>query len=610
MNKRIVFIIRYFLYWIIFFIGLKILFLFYNYKLSFHLLNQWTAVFWHGFRLDLSATGYIMLFPLLILLISIWLKGEWDRQLINGYTYFLVILFSILAASDLALYKEWGYRLDATPLIYLAKPKEAFASVSLLYIILHITIAGIVATLYIFFYRIFVFARFYAILLRDKLFLSGTILLLIGSMFIFIRSGFGKTSINTGSAYFSKTGFLNHAALNLPWNVGFSFLNNNINENPFKFFSDSTAQNLMRSFMHSSDVFPHLLNNERPNIILIILESFTANVTGCLKGPIHLTPQLDNIAHNGILFSQFFASGDRTDKGMLAVLSGFPSQPTASLIKYVNKTERLPALPKSLKSYGYTSTFYYGSDAEFANYKSYLLNSGFEKIVELKDFPFSEHISSWGVPDEYLFHRVLYDLKREKQPYFNTILTLSSHTPYDIPMKPQLSGNTDEIKFYNSIIYADQCIGQFVDSLKKEKLLNNTLMIFVADHGFYYPGNLSEDNVLKYHIPLIWYGNALNKRDTIINTIANQTDIAAMLLAQMNISSDQYAYSKNILSDNTQHKTTFEFRNGFGYVSDSVSYFFYNDSKSFSVVKGSIKERDKMEGKAFYQILYNDIIRP
>lgn len=562
----------------------------------------------HGFRLDLSATGYLMLFPLLLMIVSYWLNGKWAYSSIRAYTYFIIALFSFFAASDLALYREWGFRMDATPLLYLARPKEAFASVSALYVIFHLLIATIIFSAFIYFFKFLGRTSFYIDKIGNRLISSGLTLILLAAMALPIRGGFGKNPINRSSTYFSDIAFLNHASLNLPWNVGFSLLNNDVVKNPYNFMKIEQAQSLVSSFTHSSSLYHHVLSTERPNIILFILESFTANVTGCLNGPIQVTPELDKIAGKGILFSQFYASGDRTDKGMLAVLSGFPSQPTTSVIKFVDKTEKLPALPKTLAGYGYTCKFYYGGDAEFASYKSYLLNAGFNNIVELKDFPKSQRISSWGVPDEFLLQKAASDLKKEKQPYFITLLTLSSHTPYDIPARPHSEGNSDEIKYYNSVFYSDHCIGKFIDTLESEGLLNNTLVIFVADHGFHLPGNLPQNTPLSYHIPLIWYGGALAKHDTIINTIGNQTDIASTLLAQLNISSDQFKYSKNIFSFDTPHKTVFEINNGFGYVSDSLTYFYYNEAANYSVIRGKINEKDILEGKAFYQVLYNDII--
>jgi len=608
MGKQIGFIFKYFLYWMIYFIILKLVFLIYNYKISFQYLNKWTDVIIHGLRLDLSATGYIMLFPLFILLASIWIKGRWTYFSIRIYSIFFITVFSLLAATDLALYSEWGFRLDITPWLYLAKPKEALASVSILYVVLHLAIAGIIIFAFISFFK-FLGKIFFAIDgLINRLFLSGITILLIGFMVLPIRGGVGKAPINTGSTYFSEVSFLNHATLNLPWNVGFSILNDVVDKNPFNYMKEDAARNLLDSFTYSSPRFQNILTLRKPNVILFILESFTANVTGCLNGPIQVTPELDKIARKGILFSRFYASGDRTDKGLLAVLSGFPSQPTTSLIKYVNKTEKLPSIPKSLKNYGYNSLFYYGGDAEFANYKSYLINSGFNSIVELKDFPKSQRICNWGVPDGFLFQRALTDLKKIKNPYFMTLLTLSSHTPFDIPMKPHMQGTSEEIKFFNSVYYTDHCIGAFIDSLENAGLLNNTLVIFIADHGFHLPGNLSQNNTLKYHIPMIWYGGAVVRHDTIVSTISNQIDIPSTVLAQLNIPSDEFIYGKNIFSENAPQHTVFEIDKGFGYVSDSLVYFFYNTPGQFSVVKGTITDRDKTMGKAFYQVLYDDII--
>ncbi len=607
MSKRLIFILKYFLFWIVYFITLKILFLLYYHNNSFEIINLWGKIIANGIRLDLSATGYLMLVPLLIIMVSVFFKSVLPYRIIQMYTYSLLVIFSLLAATDLGLYREWGYRMDASPLLYVSKPREALASVSILYIINHLLLAVALITLFIYlFNRLFTPESFK----RKEGWISFSVMIVfMGFLFLPIRGGLGTAPINVGSAYFSENNFANHAAINLPWNIGYSLTNLETLDNPYSFYTMDEARQYAAPFALEDGVHYKVLDNSRPNILLIILESFTAKATGCLGGRFNVTPELDNIAREGILFSKFYASGDRTDKGMLAIFSGYPAQPTTSIIKFPNKTQNLPSLPKLLREFGYKTGFYYGGNIEFANYKSYLINAGFEKLISLNDFPSSQNISSWGVPDEYLFAKVYEDIKSMQQPFFFSLFTLSSHPPYDVPMDPFLHGDSDEIKFYNSMYYTDHHLGKFIRRLENNKLLDNTLVIILADHGSIWPGNLDNYSPEKFHIPMVWYGNVLTKKDTIISVVASQTDLTPTLLSQMDISSDEFLFARDIFSSGPARQIVYSFNNGFGYVSDSLEYYYNLQPDNFVELKGNLSETKQKEGKAYYQLLYEDLLK-
>jgi phosphoglycerol transferase MdoB-like AlkP superfamily enzyme len=547
-----------------------------------------------------------MLFPVLVILSLLFVRPGVTHRIIKVYTVFLLAVSSFLAVSDLALYGEWGFRLDMTPLLYLSSPKEAFASVSLLFILNHLLIAAALVTLFVYIFTI----SFKQESLETKAswWSFSSVLVFLVVLFLPIRGGLGVTAINLSSAYFSQNTFANHAAINLPWNLGYSLTNLELIDNPFIFFDTEDAEKLTSAFTDHGKSGRKAVKNPRPNIILVILESFSANATGCLNGTIPVTPNLDSFARQGILFSRIYASGDRTDKGMLAIFSGYPSQPTTSIIKFPNKTQSLPALPETLHKNGYNTYFYYGGDIDFANYKSYLMNAGFEHLISLKDFPSGTHISNWGVPDEYLFDKAFRDIDSLKRPYFLSLFTLSSHPPYDIPGEPFLDGESDEIRYCNSVHYTDLFLGKFLRDLESGNKLDNTLVILIADHGCIWPGNVNYNSPAKYHIPMIWYGGALKDRNLVISSIGNQTDLAATLLGQLDIRSDEFSFSRNIFADAPSRQTVYAIHNGFGFVSDSLEFCYYRNADNTVTTKGQLSDSSLTEAKAFYQILYDDLL--
>src|SRR5690606_7393298 len=150
-----------------------------------------------------------------------------------------------------------------------------------------------------------------------------------------------------------------------------------------------------------------------------------------------------------------YASGDRTDKGLIAILSGYPAQPQTSIIKFPAKTERLPQLNRFIREMGYRTSFIYGGDIDFANFRSYLNSSGFDHLTTLDDFDDELYTSKWGVHDHHMFKRALEELDTTTAPFFKVILTLSSHEPFDVPIEPLLPGNDAESLFLNSCHYTD-----------------------------------------------------------------------------------------------------------------------------------------------------------
>ena len=171
-----------------------------------------------------------------------------------------------------------------------------------------------------------------------------------------------------------------------------------------------------------------VLSTSRPNIVFFILESFSSNAWEAM-------PCLRQLAQEGIYFSRVAASSFRTDRGVLATLSGFPGQPTSSLMVVPDKANRLPQLGKELSQEGYRLKFWYGGDEDFTSMRSYLINGGFMDRVNDHSFPVSQRLSKWGVPDHILLDRASREIahREDTTPRLDVILSLSSHEPFEVP---------------------------------------------------------------------------------------------------------------------------------------------------------------------------------
>ncbi len=599
----------YFLYWLLFFVAAKAIFLIYHSTLTQSLSgDEIFKIFLYGLRMDASFTGYICILPFLLFIIrTLYFKIKIEKVILI-YTYTLVVLFSFLTIADLELYTAWGFRMDSTPLQYFKSLREMGSTISSAPVLTLMIIFVAFAALFIFIYK-----KYFDFFIDDKpvkfsvnqLLFS---LILLAILFVPIRGGFQKIPINISDVYFSQKLFADHAAINLPWNIMFSLLNRNNPKNPFDYFSEQKAEELVHELYHTSPVqIPSIISTQKPNIIIIILESFTAKLVGCLGGVPGVTPNLDKIAADGLLFTNIYAAGDRSEKGQIAILSGYPNQAIHSIIKIPNKTRGLPSLNKVLKKAGYSSSFTYGGELEFANIKSYLVNIGFDKLTDKYSFPASQRTTSWGVHDEFVLDHFYKDLKTKKEPFFATLFTLSSHEPYDVPVKPHFQGKDETTLFKNSVYYTDSVIGDFITKSKMEKWWKNTLVIFVADHGHPIPGYDPNDRPSKFHIPLIFSGGALKIKGK-INSIGSQTDIAATILDQLNIPGNNFEWSKDLLDSSARQFAFYSFNNGFGFVTPKGAVTIDNVSKQIIYIDKSFDSSNIKFGKAYMQYSYQDYL--
>ncbi|MBE9467850.1 MAG: LTA synthase family protein [Bacteroidetes bacterium] len=604
MKKRISLFFEYSLFWMIFFIIGRLIFLAYNYpftgKLTF---SEFFLANIYGLRLDLSLTGYIMGIVGLTFVFTSFSKGKILYKILSPFTYIFLFIFSFIIISDCELYRNWGFRMDSTPLLYLRTPSEAIASVNAWMIVMLILFM-----LIFFLASAWVFHKFFKnkiIQLPANNYISALIFLFISSSMILpIRGGVGIAPINVGMVYFSKTNYANNAAVNVVWNVGYSLANLKSTNKSFNFMDDKKADKTFANLYSENGETKKLINTDKPNVVIIILESFTSKIIGVLGGRPEVTPNFNKLSHEGILFDNFYASGDRSDKGIVAILSGYPAQPTSSIIKSPQKTQNLPYLSRMLAKIDYSTSFYYGGDINFANMRSYFANGGFNTVTK-DDFKKSDCNSKWGVHDHIMFNKLLDDIDKENQKFFKVLFTLSSHEPFDVPMKTIINGDDEDNKFLNSAYYTDKCIGKFFDKAQKRDWWKNTIFILVADHGVRLPDNTPINSILKFKIPMLFLGGALTKQDTVIHTYGSQIDIPKTLLTQLGIKNDKYRFSKNLLSKTSPSFAFFSYNNGFGFVSDSLQLVHDNVTNKYTTDIGST-EKNKDTLKACLQVLIND----
>jgi phosphoglycerol transferase MdoB-like AlkP superfamily enzyme len=610
MKRRVTALLAYTIFWLIFFYFARFFFLLVHYKeasrFGFEIL---AGTFTHGIKLDISATAYILIIPLLALLPSVWIKGDWYRHFIKIYTWILLFLSSVIIAGDAKLYSYWGFRLDYTVLLYLKTPQEAAASVNTITIIVFCITVIIMTLLFGLLYNRVIDRRFSGSeIIRYKLPVTVLFMIMTGSLIIPIRGGFGVAPINAGSVYFNENMFVNHTAINVVWNAGSTYFNRKPPGNPYTYSDLNKAIALRDSLTIKEGNTEKVLNTTRPDVILIILESFGNSMVGPLGGDSLTTPCLNRLINEGLVFSNFYASGNRTDKALPAILNGYPAQPAASIIKEPKKTQTLTSLVKIMNGLDYKSSFWYGGDINFANFNSFIIGSGFSQIITMENFDPSDYNSKWGVHDHVLFEALRDSMERVKEPFFSVVLTLSSHEPFEVPMDPVFKRNDELTKFRNSVYYTDKTVGSFIAWAKTTQWWNNTLVILVADHC---RRNSNYDLVYSqkiFKIPMLWLGGALKVRGKRIEKLGTQVDIPVTLLNQLGLHG-VFPFAKDLLSDRSNSFAFYTFNEGFAFLTDS-STVIYDHKLGGSVLKSGVDpEYAEILGKAYLQVLYDDFMK-
>jgi len=561
----------------------------------------------HGFKMDISVTAYILMIPLLLAVFWFITGGKWYVKFLRIYSAFLIIFFTLLVLGDAVVYSYWGYRVDFSVTAYLTDPKDALASASTLQLT-----AGIIASAILIYLELKAFRwlteNFYSFIPERKFAILKALLVIIltGFMIVPIRGGFGVAPINAGSVYFSEHLFLNHAALNEVWHFGHSTAYLKPLRNPYEFTSKEEALENFNNLMRDEGKTKILLNTQRPNILLIILESFGSEIISAREGGQSVAPRFNEFIPEGVYFSNFYAAGSRTDKAVPAILSGYPNLPTFQIIREPKKTQSMPGIFKMLDSAGYKTSFWYGGNIDFANLNSFITTIGFNAKVTIDDFERKYRNSKWGVHDHIVFERLYDSLLEVKEPFAYTLLTLSSHEPFEVPMKPVFKGTDILSRFKNSIYYTDKSLGEFIDKAKNTEWWKRTLVIIMADHCRRNSETIPAYSETIFKIPMLWMGGAVAVRDTVISKPCSQFDLAATLSSQINFP-DVFPFSKNILSDGIKEFAFYTYNEGFAFITDSSKIIF--DIKLNAPVEKSGKpETAEKYGKSFLQVLFDDYL--
>ncbi len=569
MKERLIYIAKMYLYWLLFMLVQKPVFMLANWHwLGGASVSEFMQVLWHALPLDASVAAYITMVCGLMTIIGTWIPSRGEQVLQMAWTEIALGLCLLTFIGDLAVFPSWGFHLDKTVFVYLKDPKMVIACIATRqWVVLPVALAG----LWLFWWMMYVslIGTRYTELTTQlgersigrKIGESAVLLLVTALLFLPARGSVSTSTMNTGRVYFSDRQQLNISAVNPLFNILESVGENTFDAARYHYMPDEEATERVEALMHSANgkgAAKSLLKTNRPRIVLLILESFSTNALEAM-------PCVSRLKKEGIDFVNAYASSYRTDRGVVATMSAFPGQPTSSLMTVPIKSQQLPGVGKSLLSEGYRLKFWYGGDEDFTNMRSYLVSSGFQERVSDKSFSHDERRSKWGAHDHLLLSRLgdellSRDTLGEALQTLDVVLTLSSHEPFEVPASERF-----EHPYLNSIAYTDSCIGALVDRLRTSANWDSTLIVLVADHGYPYPGDVQNFEPSRYQIPMLIAGGAVRKPRK-VKQVCSQIDLVPTLLSQMGVDISAYRFGKDILSPATKPYAFYSFNDGFGLI--------------------------------------------
>jgi phosphoglycerol transferase MdoB-like AlkP superfamily enzyme len=611
-KNRLLYNIYYFLFWIVYFIFARIFFLAYYFDKSQELgFSTIIKTFFYGLQLDASFAAYISFIPFLLMIFSIIIKPKIIVKIIRWYSIIVILFINLLLLIDAGLYQSWGVRLDTSLLPYLNTPQLMISSASTFQLLTGVFFWILIS---------YIFIKLFNKINQkssDKLSFGSWLeiplfFLITAALIIPVRGGFQTIPVNQSNVYFSNKMFANHAAVNFIWNFFNTLTHRSDGTNPYIYFDDETALKIINKTKNKllESTTDSILNTSRPNVILILWESLPAKIVGSLGGESDVTPNLNKLSKEGILFTNFFANGDRTDKGIPAILSGYYPQPVKRIMRMPNKTRSLPMLPKKMMDLGYKTSFYYGGDLNFGNMNTYLRNSGITDFVDGNAFDKKDWNSKWGAYDDVFMKRFAKDLStKQEKPFFKIALTLTSHEPYEIKGKYKFGKDTEDNKFRSAHHYTDQVIGDFMKFAKKQDWYKNTLIVIMSDHGHSSPKHEGPYfSPKKFRIPMLWLGGAVNQKHTKIESVASQVDFSYTLLALLKADNKDFVFSKNIFNTSENQFAHYTFNKGFGTLTkEGVFVYDYISKKPILEVGLNTKKLDSL-GKAITQNSFEDFL--
>ncbi|BCA79910.1 LTA synthase family protein [Desulfuromonas sp. AOP6] len=513
--------------------------------------NGLWAVLGYGLRMDVVLLSYAVSLPTLVALLlpdRPKVRRIWKRALPAWLTLLTAAIVFMEAATP-SFVDQYDSRPNRLFFEYLDHPREVFSTLWAAY-----KLPLLISTLVVVCLTVVMWVLSRKLTERAQTWRFGRKLAIMPLIFLLLlggaRSSLSHRPANMSTVAFSNDPLVNQLGVSSAYSLGYAISRLKDESNSVRFYGKMEQAEVFQRLHEdmrlpaatfSSQEIPTLHhqvpaeNRQKPlNLVIILEESLGASYVQSLGG-LPLTPELEKLSTQGMWFSQLYATGTRSIRGIEAVVTGFPPTPARSVVKLGLAQQNFFTLARLLKSQGYSSEFIYGGDSQFDNMRSFFLANGFDRVIDEKHFTDWTFRGSWGVCDEDIFQRTHEELlSHGDKPFFTFVFSVSNHSPFEFPDgRIDLYEQPKESRT-NAVKYADYALGRFFEKAQKASYWENTLFLVVADH---------EDRVfgdelvpIKYfHIPALILG--ADVKPARYDKVASQLDLPPTLLSFMGIES-------------------------------------------------------------------------
>jgi phosphoglycerol transferase MdoB-like AlkP superfamily enzyme len=491
-------------------------------------------------QFDTVISSYILIVPLVLLTAAHFLSQKWVQNIARVLILILYPIAFIIASSDIPFFNHFYTRLNTSAFLWMSNTAFSLKMIFQEFTFWVYFIPAIVAIV------LFYFFESKASQLLNNKNMQSVFKVIIFSVLSFlllvagIRGRFSeKSPIRTGSSYYCENPFLNKMGLNPVFTLFYSLKNDLKNDFKHIQLSDNeTALSYTRKVLSSNDLEgisrseKSIKSPTKYNVILVIMEGMCEYARGKFNGPVNKTPYLNQIEKEGISFGSTYSAGIHTFNGIYSTLYSMPAILKQHPLELYMDIPHY-SLPDILAQNGYHNTYITTHDSQFDNASGFLMAHGFHKVIAEDDYHDEEIKSTLGVPDHYLFEYVVNELSApDRAPFFAAIMTGSLHKPYiipeDIPFEPKSETEEEQI-----IEYADWSIHHLLNIARDKPWFENTLFVFIADHGWSY-GHTYDLPLSGHRIPFFIYSPTLVQPER-RNQLASQMDVGPTILSLLNI---------------------------------------------------------------------------
>lgn len=537
-------------------------------------------VFILGMRMDTIIMSYLLGLPALFFVL---LPKKIIKFISPALGTFLAFIMAFAIGMELAtipFMAEYDLRPDRIFFEYLKYPKEVFGMILTVRPLFFVFLMAVL---------FFSFRAFYQLFKRSvenynpwkwwqRLLLTPLLALLI---FLGARSSLGHRPANISTAAFSQNNLVNEITLDSSYSLVYAIYRTRHETSPTAIYGKlgfETVMDEMKNYLPfpAQDLVPESkipflhyqtspFKRQRPlNVVIFLQESMGAEFVGALGG-MPLTPKLDALSREGLWFTQMYATGTRTVRGIEATASGFPPTPGSSVVKLGLARRGFFTAGELFKKHGYNTMFIYGGMSNFDEMRSFFGGNGFKQIYDEPTFENPIYKGVWGVSDEDLVIKANEVFKNQKDPFFALMLSTSNHSPFEFPEGRIELYEKPATTMHNALKFADYSIGKLFELAKKEEYYKNTLFVVLADHNTRVYGDEFVP-VHKFHIPALIIGPDVPKEH--FDLVSSQIDLLPTLFHFTGLEGVHPMIGRNLmqLAPHTPGRAIMQYAENHGYL--------------------------------------------